>query len=130
MLGFLYLAAVACSLPVLEKDILNGAQNNRFGYLNGYIKTLAKFQDTNPKEDLNLQVLLRPVNVAFKPKWLRETARDLDKSLNLANLNAQGFSAPSVSLAKLFLQRMCHDLGVPTDLEDLANSIAERIIKL
>jgi len=43
MLGFLYLAAVACSLPVLEKDILNGAQNNRFGYLNGYIKTLAKF---------------------------------------------------------------------------------------
>lgn len=44
MLAFLYLAAIACGVPILEKDILNGAATNKFGYLNGYLKTNAKFE--------------------------------------------------------------------------------------
>jgi hypothetical protein len=107
MLGFLYLAAVGCSLPVMESDILNGAQSNRFGYLNGYVKTIARFQEAllamPDDKQSDLQLLLRPVNVAFKPKWLRETARDLDKSLNLAHLTSQGFQTPTLALARIYL---------------------------
>lgn len=44
MLAFMYLAAIACGIPILEKDILNGAAANKFGYLNGYLKTNAKFE--------------------------------------------------------------------------------------
>jgi hypothetical protein len=112
MIAFLYLAATACSLPVLERDILEGAQNNRFGYLNGYLKTIAKFGDDKLVPENRLEILLRPINVAAKPKWLRETARDLDKSLQRTYLNNQGFPSPPLVLAKSHLARMCFELGI------------------
>lgn len=39
MLAFLYLAAIACNLPVLERDVLVGAKQNKFGYFSSYVKT-------------------------------------------------------------------------------------------
>ena len=39
MLAFLYLSGLLCKLPVLESDILYGAQTNRFGYLTEYKRT-------------------------------------------------------------------------------------------
>ena len=96
MLALLYLAAVACNIPVLEKDVILGAQQNKFGYFTAYLKTCPKFEQAikvivNSKPfkctPINLEVLLRPINVAFKPKWLRETVRDLDKTLCRTYIN-------------------------------------------
>lgn len=87
-LAFLYLSAIACGLPVLERDVLNGAAANRFGYLNGYLKTCAKFEPVLSDCKINLALLLRPINVAHQPKWLRQTARDLDKTLNTTFVTA------------------------------------------
>ena len=39
MLAFLFLAGLLCKLPLLEKDILVGAQKNLFGYLTEYQET-------------------------------------------------------------------------------------------
>ena len=52
------------SYGILEKDILKAAQTDSIGYLTLYRKypTLAK-----------ANYLLRPINVPFKNKWLRDT---------------------------------------------------------
>ena len=73
---------------------------------------------------------MRPINIAFKPKWLRDTVRDLDRTLCKTNVNSQGFYCPSLMLARVLLQRMAFDLGLPFKVEDLAFSIAEKVIKL
>ena len=109
MLAFLYLASIVCGIPVFEKDILNGAQTNKFGYLNCYLKTTSKFESVaavlqqDCKQILNLSLLLRPINVAHNPKWLRTTARDLDKTLNMTYLTKHGFPTPSPTMARLYL---------------------------
>lgn len=66
MLTFLYLAALNQGLPVLEKDLLVGAQTDSFGYLTAYKHFPTK-----------KHYLLRPVNVPFKNKWLRDSLKDL-----------------------------------------------------
>ena len=83
MLAFLFLAGLLCKVPILEKDLLAGAQSDQFGYLTEYKETQKKF----PELTNQCFTVLRPINVAFKNKWLRDASRDLDKtfSLNLVN---------------------------------------------
>ena len=45
MLGFLYIAGLLCKLPILEHDILYGAQANKYGYLTEYKKTAKLFPE-------------------------------------------------------------------------------------
>ena len=45
MLAFLYLAGLLCKLPMLEHDILCGAQTNKYGYLTEYKKTAKLFPE-------------------------------------------------------------------------------------
>ena len=39
MLAFLWLGCLTSDLPCIEKDILEAAQSNKFGYLNEYETT-------------------------------------------------------------------------------------------
>ena len=68
ILVFIYMAGLPYG--ILEKDVLRAAQSNTIGYLTEY------------KNHLNLskaQYILRPINVPFKNKWLRDSAEDLNK---------------------------------------------------
>jgi hypothetical protein len=53
---------------ILEKDILLAAQSDSFGYLT-YYKNFSHLKKSN--------YLLRPINVPFKNKWLRDTTTSL-----------------------------------------------------
>ena len=66
ILVFIYMAGRQFGL--LEKDILKTSQNNYNGFLTEYkrFSFLSK-----------ASYLLRPINVPFNNKWLRDTARDL-----------------------------------------------------
>ena len=87
MLSFLYLAGILCKLPIFEHDILQGAQSNKYGYFTEHKRTVKLFPE------LRAQIIqtLRPINVAHKNKWLRDTSRDLDKTIQLNLLNQQGY---------------------------------------
>lgn len=65
MLVFLYMAGRMFS--VLEKDILNAAQNDHIGYLSFY-KTI------NLKKS---ESLLRPINIPSHNKWIRVVSHSL-----------------------------------------------------
>ena len=72
ILVFIYMASR--SYGILEKDVLKAAQTNSIEYLTLY------------KEYSHLKhahYLLRPINVPFKNKWLRDTTSDLAKIDNL-----------------------------------------------
>jgi hypothetical protein len=68
MLVFIYMASR--KFGILEKDVLAAAHNNSIKYL-----TLYKNYGTLRKA----HYLLRPINVPFKNKWLRDTAYNLVK---------------------------------------------------
>ena len=53
------------SFGILEKDVLRAAQSDQIGYLTLY-KKYSHLKKAN--------YLLRPINVPFKNKWLRDTA--------------------------------------------------------
>ena len=79
MLSFLYLSAVTCSIPILESDILKGAQCNQFGYLTAYKNLIpTESNDFITPNEPKITVLFRPINVPFKNKWLRDSVRDLE----------------------------------------------------
>ena len=87
MLALLHLAAIACEVPMLEKDLLKGAQSDSFGYLTEYRSTIARFPMLNARKVYNS---LRPINVPFKIKWLREASRNLDQMIKLNLLDKNG----------------------------------------
>ncbi len=66
ILVFVYMAGR--SYGILEKDILQAAQTDQIGYLTLY-RNYPKLAKAN--------YLLRPINVPFKNKWLRDTASTL-----------------------------------------------------
>lgn len=93
ILCFIYLAGK--SLGVSEDDVLNAASQDDFGYLSSWA-------------DFSLLLkrahwAMRPINVAFKPKWLRET------SASLQVLREDENESPVTSL---LLVRQLHDLGL------------------
>jgi hypothetical protein len=55
-------------VPIPDNEILQGAQNDSFGYLTNYQEFT--FLD-------KAWYLLRPINVPFKNKWLRDTKSSL-----------------------------------------------------
>jgi hypothetical protein len=88
MLTFLYLAGCSLALPIIEKDVLKGAESNVFGYLTAYkglipMESLKWAEQIPVKIRAKLGVLFRPINVPFKCKWLRESARDLENSVHV-----------------------------------------------
>ena len=75
--------------------------------------------------------MLRPINVAFKNKWLRDASRDLDKTISLALVNQQGYQRLSsaytgseLNAHLLFKARIQQELGLPDFVVDLAAKIS------
>lgn len=95
MLVFLYMAGM--SYGILEKDILLAAQTDSIGYLTLY---------RNYHDLAKANYLLRPINVPFKNKWLRDTASTLHFSDSLP------ISSPITDTYTL-LQRASKDLNLP-----------------
>lgn len=158
MLAFLWLGCLTSDLPVIERDILEGAQRNKFGYLNEYEATFQLLFDPKnwpaaSKPNKSFQTLmktlkqkisvgLRPINVPFKNKWLREASRDLDMQIRLNLVGTQGQyplyrrvntimseGHDQLLLLKLRLQR---DLGaqlISQQVIEVAGRIGERLLK-
>ena len=68
ILVFIFMASR--KFGVLEKDVLISAQKDQIGYLTEY-KNYSHLKKAN--------YLLRPINVPFKNKWLRDTTQNLVK---------------------------------------------------
>ena len=96
ILCFIYLAGK--SLGVSEADVLNAASHDDFGYLSSWADYSLLLRRAH--------WAMRPINVAFKPKWLRETAASLQV------LREDENESPSVTL---MLVRQLHDLGLLYD---------------
>ena len=75
--------------------------------------------------------MLRPINVAFKNKWLRDASRDLDKTISLDLVNQQGYqrlttasSGSKLDALPLYEARIKQELGLPDFVVDLASRIS------
>ncbi|TNV74091.1 hypothetical protein FGO68_gene13547 [Halteria grandinella] len=107
ILAFIYMASRG--LGILEKDVLLAAQNDSFGYLTAY------------REHLDLKkatYALRPVNVPFKNKWLRDTVAKLHLK--------DGISIGQCDLQKL-IYRITSDLDLPIQVTKISISISHKI---
>ena len=94
ILCFIYLAGR--QLGVTEADVLHAAQRDTFGYLSSWTDFSLLLKKAH--------WALRPVNVPFKPKWLRETA----SSLQLVR-DDEDEGLPS---ADMMLAKQLYDLGL------------------
>ena len=109
ILCFIYLAGK--SLGVSEHDVLNAASRDDFGYLSSWA-------------DFSLLLkrahwAMRPINVAFKPKWLRDTSSSL-QVLREEESESLG--------ANLLLVRQLHDLGLLYDVfVKVGNALLQKV---
>ena len=81
--------------------------------------------------------VLRPINVAFKNKWLRDASRDLDKTISLDLVNQQGYQRlSSISTGSkldpllLYEARIKQELGLPDFVVDLASKISKYALQV
>lgn len=128
MLAFLYLAALKCDIPILEKDILFGAQNDSFGYLSEHQLT----SDRVPHLTSSHKETLRPINVPFKNKWLRETSALLDQSIQLNFLSPRtGIYQLRINDSQCLLiqERLRHELNLPQIICTMTDLIARDLFK-
>jgi len=110
-------------------------------------KLAIKFEGGKPKQLLSklrqkVDVSLRPINVPFKNKWLRETARDLDKQIRLNLLSQQGEYSlyrrvntwyDGLDQLLLLKERLRYELGAAliTDfVVKLAAKISEKVLRM
>eukprot|EP00347_Sterkiella_histriomuscorum_P010411 403376406 len=109
MLAFIYMASR--KYQILEKDILQAAQQNMIGYITEY------------KNHLHLRkadFLLRPINVPFKNKWLRDTVNDLT---NKDNLPIQTIDHESL------INKFCTELLISSEVKSQAIKLLNLISK-
>ena len=156
MLPFLWLGTLSLDLPILEKDVLHNAQTDSFGYVKEHTSTLLSLLQSKswqskslkhiakqllPKLSQKIAVCLRPVNVPFKNKWLREASRDLDIQIKL-NLIGQHGQYPLYrridttyeghDLLVLVRARLVKELGGKLITESItlfATKIGDRLLK-
>ena len=80
---------------------------------------------------------LRPINVAFKNKWLRDASRDLDKTFSLNLVNQQGYPQLSSAYTGLKLNalllvksRIQHELALPDCVVNLSSNILRKVLEV
>lgn len=109
ILVFIYMASR--SFGILEKDVLYAAQSDQMGYLTLY------------REHSHLKkahYLLRPINVPFKNKWLRDRVSDFHNKDSLPMSSYEN---------QMLLNRICSDLNLSEQLSRLSFTILSRTCK-
>jgi hypothetical protein len=109
ILVFIYMASN--SYGILEKDVLLAAQSNTIGYLTEYRKHLGLHK---------ANYLLRPINVPFKNKWLRDTATDLFKH--------DGLPIFESSIHQI-IKKASKNLAIPERISRLVTKIADKVFQ-
>ena len=81
--------------------------------------------------------VLRPINVAHKNKWLRDTSRDLDKTIDLNLLSQQGYSRIESSYVgaqfdhlRLIKARIQEFFALPEFINSKAEKIMSKVLEV
>ena len=101
--------AAGLSFGISEFDVLQGAQNNSFGYLSSY-KEFGFLSKS--------WYLLRPINVPFKNKWLRDVTNQLCRKQE-----NEGFPRADT---EFILQRILNDLEL-LKIQKLAKGLMGKV---